>query len=422
MNIEKAKKIISNNSVIFENFSYVALLELFVVISPLITYPYLIKTLGTELYGLVILAQIFASYAVIVVNFGLRTILPKHISIHRNDKTKISEIISSAFCIRLIFWVVSLIFFYCVIIAIPRYNEYLLLFILSFGMTFNDLLFPQFYFHGIEKMKFITFINIGVNSIFILLTFIFVKDHADYYLVPMFKAIGLLSGGIISLYIIFFRHNIKFRIPKKQILIMYMKESLSIFSTEIVTSIKDKFNYIFLASFVGMSELVIYDLGAKFTSILVKPVTILSKVIFPKIAKERNILLSQNTALRSFILMVIVILSFNLFLPFIVKLFISETINLMPLRIFSLAPLFLSVSSFVATNSIIAFGFNKYIFYSIIVTTIVYFTFLGIFYFSNSLNTVTAFVIIAVVSYLAELIYRVVIAKKITKKLQDDLA
>ena len=171
-----------------------------------------------------------------------------------------------------------------------------------------------------------------------------------------------------------------------------------------------------------MSELVIYDLGAKFTSILVKPVTILSKVIFPKIAKERNILLSQNTALRSFILMVIVILSFNLFLPFIVKLFIPETINLMPLRIFSLAPLFLSVSSFIATNSIIAFGFNKYIFYSIIVTTIVYFTCLGIFYFSNSLNTVTAFVIIAVVSYLAELIYRVVIAKKITKKLQDDLA
>lgn len=203
---------------------------------------------------------------------------------------------------------------------------------------------------------------------------------------------------------------------------MYIKESLTIFSTEIVTSIKDKFNYIFLASFVGTSEVVIYDLGAKFTGMLVKPITILSKVFFPKIAKERNILLSEKTALSSFILMVFVILCFNLFLPFIVKLFIPETINLTPLRIFSLAPLFLSVSSFLATNSIIALGFNKYIFYSIIVTTMVYFTCLGIFYFSNSLNTVTAFVVVAVVSYLAELIYRVFIAKKIKKKLQDDLA
>lgn len=200
-----------------------------------------------------------------------------------------------------------------------------------------------------------------------------------------------------------------------------MKESLSIFSTEIITSIKDKLSYILIGSFVGMSEVVIYDLGAKFTAMLVKPITILSRVLFPKIAKERNILLSTNTALVSFILMTIIIIVFNLFLPYIVKLFLSETINLMPLRIFSLAPLFLSVSSFIATNSIIAFGFNKYIFYSIIVTTAVYVTFSGIFYFSNSLNTVTAFVIISVVSYLAELIYRVVIAKKITKKLQDDL-
>ncbi|MDC3299198.1 oligosaccharide flippase family protein [Flavobacteriaceae bacterium] len=421
MNIEKVKKIIRNNSVIFENFSYIALLELFVVLSPFFTYPYLIKTLGSGLYGLVITAQVIASYGVIVVNFGLRSILPKHISIHRDDKTKLSEIISSAIVIRALFWVVSFIIFYCVIITIPKYNEHLLLFILSFGITFNDLLFPQFYFHGIEKMKFITFINIGINTIFILLIFLFVKDHADYYLVPLFKSIGFFLGGIISLYIIFFRHNIKFRIPKKEKLRMYMKESLSIFSTEIITSIKDKLSYILIGSFVGMSEVVIYDLGAKFTAMLVKPITILSRVLFPKIAKERNILLSTNTALVSFILMTIIIIVFNLFLPYIVKLFLSETINLMPLRIFSLAPLFLSVSSFIATNSIIAFGFNKYIFYSIIVTTAVYVTFSGIFYFSNSLNTVTAFVIISVVSYLAELIYRVVIAKKITKKLQDDL-
>jgi PST family polysaccharide transporter len=415
MNIDKYKKRIRNNSVIFQNLTYITFLELFIVVSPLITYPYLIKTLGSELYGLVITAQVIASYGVIVVNFGLRTILPKEISIHRNDKSKISEIISSAFVIRPFLWVVSFIIYYFVITVIPSYNKHLLLFILSFGITFNDLLFPQFYFQGIEEMKFITFINIGINSIFILLTFIFVKDQADYYFVPLFKSIGSFIGGTISLYIVFFRHNIKFTIPKKYILILYMKEALPIFSTEIITSIKDKFSYILLGSFVGMNEVVIYDLGAKFTAMLVKPITILSRVLFPKIARERNILLSKYTALGSFILMVIVILTFNLFLPFIVKFFLSETINLMPLRIFSLAPLFLSVSSFIATNSIIAFGFNKYILYSIIITTITYVSCLGIFYFANALNTVLAFIIITVVSYLAEFIYRLIIAKKIIK-------
>lgn len=194
-----------------------------------------------------------------------------------------------------------------------------------------------------------------------------------------------------------------------------MKDALPIFSTEIITSIKDKFSYILIGSFVGMHEVVIYDLGAKFTSILVKPVTILSRVLLPKIARERNIKLFRKTALGSFILMVVIIIAFNLFLPFIVKFFLSEEINLMPLRIFLLAPLFLAMSSYIASNSIIAFGFNKYILYSIIITTLIYISGTGIFYFANALNNILAFIIITVTAYFAEFIYRLIISKRIIK-------
>ena len=420
MSLVNFKKLIRNNSVIFQNFSYIAFLEIFIVVSPLVTYPYLIKTLGSELYGFVILAQVIAGYAVIVVNLGFRRILAKDISIHRNDLNKISEIISTVLIVRSILWVVSFIIYYFVITAIPNYNEHLLLFLLSFGITFNDLLFPQFYFQGIEKMKFITFINIGISSIFILLLFLFVKDQTDYYLVPLFKSIGFFIGGTISLFIIFFQHKIKFIIPNKEILRYYIKNALPIFSTELITSIKDKLSYILLGSFVGMSELVIYDLGAKFTNILIKPIKILSVVLFPKIAREKNILVFKNTALGSFILMAIIIFVFNLFLPYIVKFFLSETINLLPLRIFLLAPLFLSLSSFIASNSIIAFGFNKYIFYSIIVTTMIYVISTGIFYLANALNNILAFIIITVTAYFAEFIYRLIIAKKIIRQIKHN--
>lgn len=86
MQIEQIKIMVKNNTVIFQNLTYTTLLELFVVTSPLITYPYLVKTLGTELYGLVITAQIIASYAAIVVNFGFKSITAKDILIHRDNK------------------------------------------------------------------------------------------------------------------------------------------------------------------------------------------------------------------------------------------------------------------------------------------------------------------------------------------------
>lgn len=415
MLIDKIKTIVKNNSVIFQNLSYITLLELFLVVSPLLTYPYLVRTLGTELYGLVITAQVISSYAVILVNFGFRSISAKDISIHREDKNKLSEIISSILFIRIILWIISFILYYIVISLIPSYNKFMPLFLFSFGITFNELLFPQFYFQGIEKMKFITFIRIGVSSVFILLTFIFIKNEADFYLVPLFRTIGLFIGGIISLYIIFFKHKLKFKVPGVRVLRYYIKDALPIFSTHIIISIKDKFSYILLGSFVGMHEVVIYDLGAKFTAILVKPVTILSQVLMPRIAKERNVKLFKSIILSSILLMIFVVVVFNLFLPFIVGVFVPEKINMLPLRVFSLAPFFLAITSFMSSNGLIAFGYNKYILYSISVTTIVYLLATSLFYFSNKLDNVMAFIIITVLAYFAEFIYELFISKKIIK-------
>lgn len=407
------KNFFKNNSLILQNLSYITLLELFVVISPLITYPYLIKTLGMKLYGFVIIAQVIVSYAVILINFGFRRISAKDISIYRDDKNKLSEILSSIFTIRAIICFITFIIYFIVISIIPQYNEHLMLFIFSFGLTFNELLFPQFYFQGIEKMKYITIINLTINTIFIFLIFIFIKEESDYFYVPLFKSIGFIIGGLYSLFIIFYFHKIKFKRPKLSVIKFYINDALPILSTELITTIKDKFGYILISTFIGVNELVIYDLGSKFTNILVKPVNIFSKVILPKIAKEKNVTLLKKTTVGSFICMVLIIITFNLNLPFAVDFFLSKKVDLLPFRIFSIAPLFLALSSFLASSGIIAFGYNKYIFHSIVITTVVYLSCLAIFYFENALNTVLAFIIITVIAYMAEFIYRIVIVNKI---------
>lgn len=415
MQIEKYKKLIKNNSVIFQNLTYITLLELFIVISPFITYPYLVKTLGSELYGLVITAQVIATYARIMVNFGFRSITAKDISIHRHNKTKLSEIISSILTIRFVLWVISLILFFIIIRFIPLYNKHFLLFIFSFGITFSDLLFPQFYFQGIEKMKFITFINIGISSFFILLIFVFIKNKEDYFLVPLFKSVGFFIGGIISLYIIRFKHKIKIKTPKINTLKPYIKDALPIFSTEIITSVKDKLSYILVGSLVGMHEVVIYDLGVKFTHFIIKPATIISRVLLPKIAKERNVKLFKKSALLVVFLTTVAVIVLNIFLPFVVEFFIKQEIDLMPLRIFLIAPILLSLSSYIATNNIIAFGYNKYILYSIIITTLAYVISTFLFFGFNLLNNITAFITIAVFAYFSELVYRLYVSNKIIK-------
>ena len=58
-NIVKRSK---SHKVLIENFSYLAFLQVFLLLYPLITYPYLVDVLGKEIYGIVLTAQMLASY------------------------------------------------------------------------------------------------------------------------------------------------------------------------------------------------------------------------------------------------------------------------------------------------------------------------------------------------------------------------
>ncbi|MGN8226123.1 oligosaccharide flippase family protein [Gracilimonas sp. BCB1] len=414
--LQRVKNLLNNNQVIVENFGYISLLQIFVVLIPLLTYPYLVRVLGKELYGLVITAQVVASYASLAIDFGFKRVSAKDVSIHRGDKDKLSEIVSSVLVVRGLICLVSFLIYIGVINIVASYNEHFYLFIFSFLLVFNELLFPQFYFQGIEKMKRISFINIGTKTLFVALIFIFIKSQSDYYLVPLLTAIGYFLGGVISLYIIFIKDGLNFFIPSYDRLKYYTVDAFPIFSTKVVASIKDKFSYILVGSFVGMSEVVIYDLGSKFTNLLVKPVTTLSMVLFPKMAKDRNVDLFWKVLKYSFLAMIVLIAITNIILPKLVLLFIGESIDLLPLRVFLIAPLFLSVSSYISSNIIIAFGHNKYIFYSILVTTFVYVSLTLLAYYNNMLDSVLVFIGITVVSYISEFVYRIYVSVKISNQ------
>ena len=60
-----------------------------------------------------ITAQIVASYGSILVDFGFKSVSAKHVSIHRENKAKLSEIVSSILTIRFFLWLCRLSGRYC---------------------------------------------------------------------------------------------------------------------------------------------------------------------------------------------------------------------------------------------------------------------------------------------------------------------
>lgn len=406
-------KFYNSHKTLIENFSYLSFLQIFLLLYPLITYPYLVRVLGRELYGVVLTAQMLASYASLIIDFGSNYVCAKHVSVHRNDINKLSEILCNVLAVRFVFFLLCCIVFIAIVLVIPDYRKYFWIFLLTYGFTTNDLLFPQFFFQGIEKMKFISIINILTKLIMVALIFILVKEKDDVLLVPVIYSVGFFIGGIISLYLIFVKMHIKIVRPSIKPSFFYLKDSSSIFLTDVVCSIKDKLSYLLVGTFVGMSDVVIYDLGQKLHVLAAKPYTLICTVMFPRFAKDRNLRLLKKVSVLNLSITLALIVVANLFLKEISFFFLHEEINLLPLRLFLFGPLLLSVSYVISNNLFVAFGYNKYMFYSIVVTTIAYAGCLLIALFMGCLNSIMTFICIALISYTVELIYRLYMAHQI---------
>lgn len=413
-------KIIGNNKLLIENFSYVTLLQVFILVAPLITYPYLIRILGADLYGSVLTAQMLASYASILIDFGSNNVCAKHVSLARYDKEKLSEILSSVLLVRIFLFFSVFILYFSIVIVIPSFRKFWLLYILTYGLTLNDVLFPQFFFQGLEKMKLITLVNIFIKVFFVILVFFVVKNMEDYIYVPILYALGYTLGGFLSIWILFHRWGFQFIIVKKTTMMPYIKDCMPIFATDLICTIKDKVNYILVGLFVGMSEVVIYDLALKLHSLLTKPMGILTTVLLPRFALTKNFERLKQVILVSFFVTFILLVVTNVFLEKISYFFLHSHIDLNPIRFFLIAPLFVSVGSVISSNLFVAFGYNRYVFTSIVITTGVYVFTLLIFLISGNLNSIYSFVTLAVISYFVELVYRLYKTFLISKKLNNN--
>lgn len=225
----KLKDVFLNNRKILSNFSYLTILEIFLLIAPIITFPYLVRILGKELYGWVITAQVTASYCTILIEFGFKRISARHIANQNGDKNKMSITVSSIIILRFILWIISFIIYLVVIEVVESYRHQSILFIFSFLTTLSSVLFLDFYFQGIEDMKYITIVNVLVRGIFVGATFIFIKNSKDYIYVPLLWSIGYVLGGGISMWIVFNRHKLSFVMPLKSTLLLHLKEGSIIF-------------------------------------------------------------------------------------------------------------------------------------------------------------------------------------------------
>ncbi len=109
----KSKFQSENSKKISANFMYLSILQGMNLILPLITFPYLVRVLGIENFGLLMFAQAVILYFTMIADYGFNLSGIREVSSNKNNKNKLIKIFSSIMLARFI-----LVFFGLVLLSI----------------------------------------------------------------------------------------------------------------------------------------------------------------------------------------------------------------------------------------------------------------------------------------------------------------
>tara|TARA_B110000879_G_scaffold207804_1_gene292167 strand:- start:5616 stop:6905 length:1290 start_codon:yes stop_codon:yes gene_type:complete len=280
-NTEDKKRLLSN-------FFSLSILQIVTYILPLLTIPYLVRVLGPEKFGLVMFAQAFIMFFNILVDYGFNLSATREISVNRENKEKLTEIYSSVMSIKFVLIGISFAILSIIIFSFENFSNNIDLYYFTFLWVIGQALFPIWYFQGLEKMKYITIVNIISRLTFTIAIFIFIQNETDYILVPILNGLGFIIGGTLSLWIVHKDFNQRFKLQSLKILIIYFKDSSQFFLSRLSSVGYSNINTFLAGILLSPVFVTYYYLADKAASVILALFNPIVQTIYPYLAKKYN--------------------------------------------------------------------------------------------------------------------------------------
>ena len=386
----KFYELLVENKIVIKNFSYLSVIQLFSLITPLIIYPYLVSIFGLELYGKIIYSQVIVTYFSLVINFGFLISGPRDVANLIKVPDKLSKYFSSVLIIKSLIWIICTIIYFGMIFYFDNFREDYLLYLYAYLFTIGDVIFPIWFFQGIEKMKYITIINLLVKILSLFVIFILIHDKSDYIYIPLIYSFAAVISGVFGMYIAMKIEGIKITVVPKDQLIQELKNNFYLFTSSVSIKLYIGLNKLIVGSFLGMKEIAIFDLAEKVVSLLKTPLIVFSQAIFPKISRLKSLKFINGAMIITSSITIIIYGILFLNVDWIVMYFLGDENGIASdiIKILGVSIIFMSFSMFLGGLRIIPFGYNKeymkvmtsnFILYASLVYLLIFFGFLTLY-------------------------------------------
>ncbi|MAI28155.1 MAG: hypothetical protein CMD11_01265 [Flavobacteriales bacterium] len=271
---------------VVENAIYLTILQWFNYLIPLLILPYLVRTIGTKMFGLVMFAQAVATIFTLITDFGFSISGTRALSILKKNRTKKGELFFGVMLIKLALIILLLFFLFALTNTSEKFSQNKLIYYYSFGVTIGMTIFPSWFFHGIQNMKVITIVNAVSRTLFAALVFIFITKPEEFLLVPLFNSASYIITGLFGFFYAF--KFLKIKTPSIGFIFNLVKESFKLFLSNLSTSLYSSFNILIVGLLTNDTLTGVYASFEKIILALKNIYTPIYQAVFPWLSTQTD--------------------------------------------------------------------------------------------------------------------------------------
>lgn len=348
-----------DGKVLLSNFAYLSLLQVASYVFPFLTMPYLARVIGVEGFGKIAFAAAVMVWIQTIADWGFNYTATRDVAKNREDWEKVSDIFSRVFWARCILMLFSFIILVLLVICVPKFRENALVIFITFLMVPGQIMFPDWFFQAIERMRYITILNLLSKLLFTLLVFTFIKNKDDYILQPLFVSLGFVLSGTIAMYYILIKWRVRLRFVSFRSVFYTIKSSTDVFVNNIVPNFYNAFSTLLVGFVAGSNANGILDAGKKFLTIGGQFLGVFSRTFYPFLSRK----IDKHSFYAKINISVVALVSFCLFgfAPLLIDIFFGENFvdAVIVLRITSISLFFESLKNVYGINYMLIQGYER---------------------------------------------------------------
>ena len=353
------------------NFGYLSLLQVAGYVFPLITMPYLARVIGVEGFGKIAFAAAIMVWFQTIADWGFNYTATRDVAKNRDDKEKVSEIFSNVLWARILLMLVSFVALAICVMTIPKLRENADVIMISFLMIPGHIMFPDWFFQAMERMKYITILNIISKTLFTIAIFLFIKEREDYILQPLFTSLGFVVSGIIAMYYILIKWKIRLHFTSFKVIIKTIKSSTDVFINNLMPNLWNALSTVLLGFLWGNVANGILDAGKRFQQTCGNLFGVVTRVFYPFLSRriDQHRLYVKVSMSLAFVMMLLLFV----FAPIIIDIFFGEEFSesVIVLRLYAISLLFWALDNVYGVNYMLVNGYDKQLRNMTIISSIV---------------------------------------------------